>query len=238
MWGTRAVSFWKVSQLKATRMGRSPGRIPLIPRHEHPVSSQTAAVFLGSCEANILINLQGRKTPGDQLHLNMHKLQLFFLVDEFVLTKAPWAVEFLPQKFSKKSSRTMGVDFVRPASCEISIIRHPTRLRGPSWQGWILLQHCIIPCHPQHWRDDWDWLAVEVKPIDQTGKIPPGRSSQCRSFTSEVQKNMPLYDVPQEIPRSGFVCPTAVTQFSTVLQHPSVWYHFDRRHGPWYAFSD
>ena len=132
----------------------------------------------------------------------------------------------------------MGVDFVRPASCEISIIRHPTRLRGPSWQGWILLQHCIIPFHPQHWRGDWDWLAVEVTPIDQTGKIPPGRSSQCRSFASEVQTNMHLYDVPQEIPRSGFVCLTAVTQFSIVLQHPSVWYHFDRRHGPWYAFSD
>ena len=118
----------------------------------------------------------------------MHKLQLFFLVDEFVLSKAPWAVEFLPQTLPKNSSRTMGVDFVRPASCEISIIRHPTRLRGPSWQGWILLQHCIIPFHPQHWRGDWDWLAVEVKPIDQTGKIPPGRSSQCRSFTSEVQQ--------------------------------------------------
>ena len=31
----------------------------------------------------------------------MHKLQLFFLVDEFVLSKAPWAVEFLPQTLQK-----------------------------------------------------------------------------------------------------------------------------------------
>ena len=86
-------------------MGRSPGRIPLIPQHENPVSSQTAAVFVGSCEANILINLQHISKVEKLRVINYIwtciNCSCFFLVDEFVLSKAPWAVEFLPQTLQK-----------------------------------------------------------------------------------------------------------------------------------------
>jgi len=55
--------------------------------------------------------------------------------------------------------------------------------------------------------------------------IPADDLSAIKQSIPKVEqhnKHMHLYDVPQEISRSGFVCLTAVTQFSIVLQHPSV----------------